>query len=45
MDDLKGNGDGVIQRGKQVSIYITVENAGEGRSFDTQANVPRWRRS
>ena len=39
VDDLKGNGDGIIQRGEQVSIYLTVKNIGEGRSFDTQANV------
>ena len=39
VDDINGNGDGIIQRGEQVSIYLTVKNAGEGRSYETQANL------
>lgn len=38
-DDIKGNGDGLIQRGEQVSIYLTVKNVGPGRSYETQANL------
>ena len=39
VDDQGGNGDGIIQRGEKVSIYLTVKNIGTGRSFDTQANL------
>jgi carboxyl-terminal processing protease len=38
-DDRHGNGDGRIQKGEQVTMYLTVKNAGKGRSFDTQANI------
>ncbi len=38
-DDIKGNGDGLLQRGEQVSIYLTVKNVGKGRTFETQANL------
>ncbi len=40
-DDRGGtdNGDGRIQKGEQVTMYLTVKNAGKGRSFDTQANI------
>ncbi len=38
-DDRGGNGDGRLQRGEQVRMYLTVKNVGEGRSFDTQANL------
>jgi carboxyl-terminal processing protease len=39
-DDRPGdNGDGRIQKGESVSLYLTVKNAGRGRSFDTQANI------
>jgi len=38
-DDRGGNGDGAIQRGEKVSMYLTVRNVGKGRSFDTQANI------
>ncbi|MBK9260911.1 MAG: PDZ domain-containing protein [Polyangiaceae bacterium] len=38
-DDRGGNGDGRIQRGEAVSMYLTVKNVGKGRSFDTQANI------
>ncbi|APR82459.1 Carboxyl-terminal protease [Minicystis rosea] len=38
-DDRHGNGDGRIQKGEQVTVYLTVKNAGKGRSFDTQANI------
>jgi carboxyl-terminal processing protease len=38
-DDRGGNGDGKLQKGEQVTMYLTVKNAGKGRSFDTQANI------
>jgi carboxyl-terminal processing protease len=38
-DDRRGNGDGRIQKGEQATMYLTVKNAGKGRSFDTQANI------
>jgi carboxyl-terminal processing protease len=39
VDDRSGNGDGRIQRGEGVSMYLTVKNVGKGRSFDSQANI------
>jgi carboxyl-terminal processing protease len=39
VDDRSGNGDGRIQKGEQVSMYLTVKNVGKGPSFDTQANI------
>ena len=39
VDDRTGNGDGRVQRGELVSMYLTVKNVGKGRSFDTQANI------
>ena len=38
-DDRRGNGDGRIQRGEEVTMYLTVKNIGKGRSFETQANI------
>lgn len=39
-DNLEGsNGDGLIQRGEMVTIFLTVKNVGKGRSLDTQANL------
>jgi carboxyl-terminal processing protease len=38
-DDRGGNGDGRIQKGERVTMYLTVKNAGKGRSFETQANI------
>ena len=39
VDDRGGNGDGRIQTGEKVSMYLTVKNIGPGRSFDTQATI------
>jgi len=39
IDDRGGNGDGRIQRGEKVSMYLTVKNVGRGRSYDTQATL------
>lgn len=38
-DDIRGNGDGLLQRDEQVSMYLTVKNVGKGRSYETQANL------
>ncbi|MFO0755734.1 MAG: MXAN_5808 family serine peptidase [Byssovorax sp.] len=38
-DDRSGNGDGKLQKGEQVTMYLTVKNVGKGRSFETQANI------
>ncbi|HSN97159.1 MAG TPA: MXAN_5808 family serine peptidase, partial [Candidatus Nanopelagicales bacterium] len=38
-DDRGGNGDGLIQKGERVSMYLTVKNVGKGRSYETQANI------
>ncbi len=34
-----GNGDGRIQAGEQVTMYLTVRNVGRGHSFSTQATI------
>ncbi len=39
IDDRGGNGDGRVQRGEKVSLYLTVKNVGAGRSYDTQAII------
>jgi carboxyl-terminal processing protease len=39
VDNRPGNGDGQIARGEGVTIYLTVKNAGKGRSYETQANM------
>jgi carboxyl-terminal processing protease len=38
-DDRGGNGDGRVQKGEQVTMYLTVKNVGKGRSYETQANL------
>jgi carboxyl-terminal processing protease len=38
-DNRVGNGDGRVQRGEQVTMYLTVKNVGKGRSFESQANI------
>jgi carboxyl-terminal processing protease len=39
VDNESGNGDGMLQRGEQATIYLTVKNLGPGRSYDTWANL------
>jgi carboxyl-terminal processing protease len=39
VDNRSGNGDGRVQRGEAVTMYLTVKNIGRGRSYDTQANI------
>lgn len=38
-DDVQGNGDGLVQPGEHATIYFTVENVGEAKSVDVQANL------
>jgi carboxyl-terminal processing protease len=38
-DSRKGNGDGRVQKGEQLAMFLTVKNVGRGRSFETQANL------
>src|SRR5205823_388596 len=39
IDDVKGNGDGLAQRGETVRLHVTVKNVGEGRSYETMATL------
>lgn len=39
VDNRPGNGDGQIARGEGVTVFLTVENVGKGRSYETQANL------
>jgi carboxyl-terminal processing protease len=39
VDDRSGNGDGRVQRGEGLTMYLTVKNEGPGVSPDTQANL------
>ncbi len=39
VDNVRGNGDGRIQKDEGVTMYLTVKNVGKGRSFETQANL------
>jgi len=39
VDNRHGNGDGRLQRGEEMTMYLTVKNTGKGRSFDAQANL------
>ncbi len=38
-DNVRGNGDGRLQRGEEVTLYFTVHNNGRGRGYSTQANL------
>lgn len=38
-DNLAGNGDGRVQRGEQVTVFLKLRNTGRGRSYSTQANL------
>jgi carboxyl-terminal processing protease len=35
IDDVKGNGDGLVQRGESVRLHVTVKNIGQGKSTET----------
>ncbi|MDB4967548.1 MAG: Carboxyl-terminal protease [Myxococcales bacterium] len=39
IDDVKGNGDGLVQRGESVRLHVTVKNSGTGKAFDTLAQL------
>jgi carboxyl-terminal processing protease len=39
VDDLKGNGDGLIQRGESLRLHVTVKNVGPGKSNETLAQL------
>jgi carboxyl-terminal processing protease len=39
IDNRKGNGDGRVQKGEELTMYLTVKNIGKGRSYETQANL------
>ncbi len=39
VDDVAGNHDGLLQLGEKASMYVTVKNVGEGRSWETEAAV------
>ncbi len=34
IDNRRGNGDGRVQKGEGLTLYLTVKNAGKGRSFE-----------
>jgi carboxyl-terminal processing protease len=38
-DSRKGNGDGKVQKGEHLTMYLTVKNVGQGKSFETQTNL------
>jgi carboxyl-terminal processing protease len=39
VDNRKGNGDGRVQKGEALTMYVSVKNVGKGKSFETQANL------
>ena len=39
IDNRHGNGDGRVQKGEGLTMYLTVKNMGKGRSYETQANL------
>jgi carboxyl-terminal processing protease len=38
-DGRKGNGDGKVQKGEHLTMYLSVKNVGKGKSYETQANL------
>ncbi|AKU99905.1 Carboxyl-terminal protease [Labilithrix luteola] len=38
-DGRKGNGDGKVQKGEHLTMYVSVKNVGKGKSYETQANL------
>jgi carboxyl-terminal processing protease len=38
-DDIKGNNDGLVQRGESVRLHVTVKNAGTGKANETLAQL------
>src|SRR5262249_3774370 len=39
IDDVKGNGDGLVQRGEEVRLHVTVKNIGDGKAYQTLATL------
>jgi carboxyl-terminal processing protease len=39
IDNRHGNGDGRVQKGEGLTMYLTVKNIGKGRSYETNANL------
>ncbi len=39
VDNRKGNGDGRVQKGENLTMYVSVKNVGKGKSYETQANL------
>lgn len=37
--DAKGNGDGLVQVGEEIDLDMTIRNIGEGKAFQTRANI------
>jgi carboxyl-terminal processing protease len=35
----RGNGDGKVQKGEHLTMFLSVKNVGKGKSFETQANL------
>jgi carboxyl-terminal processing protease len=38
-DNVRGNGDGRLQRGEHGTLYFSLKNIGRGRGFNTQVNL------
>lgn len=38
-DSRKGNGDGKVQKGEHLTLYLSVKNVGKGKSYETQVNL------
>lgn len=38
-DARKGNGDGKVQKGEHLTLYLSVKNVGKGKSYETQVNL------
>ncbi|MSP62375.1 MAG: peptidase S41 [Myxococcales bacterium] len=39
IDDVKGNGDGQVQRGEELRLHVTVKNIGDGKAYQTLATL------
>ncbi len=39
IDDVKGNGDGILQRGEEARLHVTVKNIGDGKAYETLATL------
>lgn len=38
-DNIRGNGDGQLQRGESATLYLIVKNVGKGKSYETLATL------